>query len=374
MSIPGLTDDERRRLLITCVDLPFLPDSRVSSDYISCLLETVLNFHLQTTVVEKGLTYFRDHVQHRHDIYEHGQLEGWLKTFPDTEDGNREAARSLWNNALWTRVECLRRLMVYFRSIGVTDLATLLRWARSADFERDFKGKVKGLGIAVFHWLLIRCGVSSIKPDVWVLNFVERVVGRRLPEKTVVDLFAWLSPFLGHPMEVIDLTIWYYERAGMATNDSPPLRVAFWNLLRDRLETRIRDDPFLNALGWECRLDEPHQLRYDIAGLTMAATRSLFGNDRQETGIKVHQSLWCQGLGLRLTYWQASEAPEKLLAKTQAQYKEFDWRVRNDSIFEATVDLGGELRMPSLMTIEELKGRVERIEGRVVESIRFWCE
>jgi hypothetical protein len=69
---------------------------------------------------------------------------------------------------LWTRVVMLRRLVKFFESIDVTSQFALERWARSAQFERDFQGKVSGLSYAAFKWLVIRQGVETIKPDAHV--------------------------------------------------------------------------------------------------------------------------------------------------------------------------------------------------------------
>lgn len=87
---------------------------------------------------------------------------------PDTPAGNQAASALLWNNRHWTRIELLRRFLHFLEQHQLTNQPSLHAWAKQASFERDFKGQVKGLGIAVFHWLVIRCGADSIKPDVWV--------------------------------------------------------------------------------------------------------------------------------------------------------------------------------------------------------------
>lgn len=57
-----------------------------------------------------------------------------------------------------TRAHQLRDLAAYFREVGVVDQDSLRRWAEQSQFRLDFEGKVKGLGIAVYHWLVMRQG------------------------------------------------------------------------------------------------------------------------------------------------------------------------------------------------------------------------
>ena len=163
-----LTPEQFQQLLIATANLPFIRQQRQPTSYLSDVLETVLNFQMQEPVVVKALQYFDHNVQQEHDIHNHEQLQDALNVYPDSEVGNKAAAQFFWGNNHWTRIELLRRFLPFLASVGVTDQPSLHAWAKQADFERDFKGKVKGMGIAVFHWLLLRCGVSTIKPDVWV--------------------------------------------------------------------------------------------------------------------------------------------------------------------------------------------------------------
>lgn len=241
MKKPILTADEFQKLVIATADLPFLSYTRGKTDYVIDVMQTVLDFHMQAPVVNDALDYFREHVQSQHGIDTHAQLQAVLDKFADTVDGNTEASRLLWNNAHWTRIELLRRLLTFLASIHVTDQPALHAWARKADFERDFKGKVKGLGVAVYQWLLIRCGVSTIKPDIWVINFAKRVIGRKLSEGNLVEVFTSISPLVGEQLDAIDITIWHFEKMAMATTDVPAMRVVYWYKLRQQLEQQLKD-------------------------------------------------------------------------------------------------------------------------------------
>ena len=74
----------------------------------------------------------------------------------------------------------LRDLVAFFDAIGVRDQPTLARWAAQAEFRRSFEGRVRGLGPAVFQWLVMRQAVDTVKPDIHVRRFAEAAVGRPL--------------------------------------------------------------------------------------------------------------------------------------------------------------------------------------------------
>ncbi len=99
---------------------------------------------------------------------------------------------------------------------GVTDQASLERWAQEAQFETHFQGKVKGLGYAVSNWLVIRQGVESIKPDVHVLRFVEKAIGRPVKETVAVEALVRAAKDLETPVHKLDWAIWEAGRGGAA--------------------------------------------------------------------------------------------------------------------------------------------------------------
>jgi hypothetical protein len=231
MPIKGLSQEQFQQLVIHCAELPFIQTDHWEADYIVDVMQTVLDFQMQVGTVETSLNYFRSAVQKQHQIYTHEQLVALLSRYPDTKEGNLAASQLLWNDKHWVRLELLRRFLQFLAENKITDQPLLRAWAKQAEFERDFKGKVKGLGIAIFHWLLIRSGADSIKPDVWVINFAKRVIGKRLSEKVLIQTFKAIAPLLGETLETIDVTIWYFEKMAMATKDSPALRIVFWHQL-----------------------------------------------------------------------------------------------------------------------------------------------
>ena len=141
-------------------------------------------------------------------------LHDALPIFPDDQPGNTALAQYLWGYDMWTRAHQLRDLVQYFLSIGVTDQERLQSWAARSQFKRDFEGRVKGLGIAVYHWLVMRQGVDTVKPDVHVRRFAEGAVGRALTDQEVVEVVTRAAHELGLKAYELDWRIWEASRGG----------------------------------------------------------------------------------------------------------------------------------------------------------------
>ena len=133
--------------------------------------------------------------------------------WPADRPGNTALARHLWGYNMWTRAQILRDLVAYFTTIGVTDQAALRLWTTDATFEDDFKGRVRGLGRAVFQWLVMRQGVDTVKPDVHVHRFVAGVLGRPLADTDVVEVIVAAARRLGRPAHRLDWAIWEAARS-----------------------------------------------------------------------------------------------------------------------------------------------------------------
>ena len=383
MTKNALTPEQFQKLLIACANLPFIRPNRWATDYVVDMLPTVLDFHMQAPVVDDAITYFREQVQAQHAITTHSQLEAVLSAYPDTEEGNKAASQFLWSNNHWPRVGFLRQILILFASINVTDQPALRAWAKQAQFERDFKGKVKGLGVAVFHWLLIRCGADTIKPDVWVIKFTQRVTGKRLSEKALVDVFSKIAPLIGETLETIDVTIWHYERMGMA-EDVPELRVVFWTLLKQELDALLKaaaestEPTVLSDCTWQLVLDPKPLLRYDEAGLTMTPDRSLFGIDHPGiTTVAIRQSLWSLGLKLEIVVRHETPLSLPLFEELQERLKlkeepggEPVWETSNDPAFKAVLDAEDDLMMPPEMTEDELHKWAREMVGQMLSRMK----
>lgn len=221
-----INDGDIERMVEACRQLPEPVGNYLVEDYLTNLVATVVDFQLQTTTVERALEHFATRV--RPSLSGLDDLAGLLERWPADQAGNTALARQLWGYDLWTRAHMLRGLVGYFASIGVTDQLALRRWAATASFERDFKGRVPGLGRAVFQWLVMRQGVDTVKPDVHVHRFAARVVGRTLSDADVVTLIEAAARRLGRPAQRLDWAIWEAGRAasrdGGADLDQRPKR------------------------------------------------------------------------------------------------------------------------------------------------------
>ena len=186
--------------------------SYLETDFIMNLLETVLDYQMNTKAVVRALQHFRDN--RWHEVRTLDDLDSVMAGFDADKAGNTDLAQWLWGYNLWTRAHQLRDLAVYVRSIGVVNQVALRRWAQQADFKRDFEGRIFGLGIAVFQWLVMRQGVETVKPDVHVRRFAESAVGRSLTDQEVVEVVTRAAEVLGVKAYELDWRIWEASSGG----------------------------------------------------------------------------------------------------------------------------------------------------------------
>jgi hypothetical protein len=190
----------------------------VTDDFITNLFLTVLDLRLETKIVVRALEHYNS--KRAHDVASFIDLKQLL----ESGQTDSEIAKYLWGYNLWTRVSILRRLVSFFESIDVTTQSALERWARSSQFERDFKGQASGLSYAAFKWLVIRQGVETIKPDVHVHNFVKEAIGRRLSDAEAVSVLERIAEDIGIKASQLDSRIWNYQRRRRALTISARTR------------------------------------------------------------------------------------------------------------------------------------------------------
>lgn len=399
-----LSPEQFQQLLIATTNLPFIRHQRQDVDYVHAVLETPINFQMRVEVVVKALDHFDHHVQAQHGIHTFQDLQNALARFPDTEQGNLEGARWLWNNNHWTRLELLRRFMVFLERHQLTDMPALTAWAQQADYERDFKKHTKGMGLAVFNWLLLRLGVQVIKPDVWVLNFGSRVLGKRIPEGKLLNALMDIAPLAGVTPIDLDRTLWHHERMNLATNDVPALRVVWWHVFQLALQQRLNDMPdstdaieaipkeasYNNAShitdrAWQVMLDDQALLRYREAGVTLIPhVYWLACQSIQVTHIRVLQAAWYEGFGL----WMEVRTDGVLSAECfaavsralndQVEQDEYDkedepdeqsWELENQPQFVATLDLDFDVLMVPGMMVDDLKHCADELAKTVTDAV-----
>ena len=215
-----ISDEDVERLASAARLLPANASSYLEEDFVMNLLETVLDYMLQTEVVVRALQRFRE--QRWEEVRTLDDLERLLARFPEDQAGNTALAQNLWGYNFWTRAQQLRDLVRYFRSIGVVDQEQLKQWARTSTFKTDFQGRVRGLGPAVYQWLVMRQGVDTVKPDVHVRRFAEAAVGRKLNDHDVIELTTRAAGSIGIKAFELDWRIWEASRGGALPYPAAP--------------------------------------------------------------------------------------------------------------------------------------------------------
>ena len=197
--------EDQAILLAKCQALSPAQGNYLLNDYVENLLLTVVDFMLKTQVVQKAQAHYLEF--EKNNIRTHQDLKQLLAVYPNTQEGNTQLAQKLWGYNLWTRAEMLRRLVAYFKLVGVTNQEQLASWAANTQFE-DFVGKVKGAGYAIFQWLVMRQGVETIKPDVHVLRFVNEALGHPVTPEIAVSSLEQVAKDMGIKAYELDWRIW----------------------------------------------------------------------------------------------------------------------------------------------------------------------
>jgi hypothetical protein len=201
--LPVVDDADVERLAAAARALPPVEAGTAERDFVANVFVTVLDYQQRTVVVDRAVEHAR-----RTRIRTLRGLERTLARFPDDQAGNEALALHLWGYRLWTRAAQLRGLCAFFREAGIVDERSLEAWAHGSEFRRDFEGRVKGLGRAVYESLVMRAGVDTVKPDVHVRRFAEAAVGRRLNDADLVEAVARAATRLGLRAVELDLRIW----------------------------------------------------------------------------------------------------------------------------------------------------------------------
>lgn len=197
---------ELSKVVEACRSLPPAQGDYRADDYVLNLIITVLDFRMHAGVLNKALDHFCLGPGRR--IVTHRQLAEHLDAFPESKQGGADLALSLWGYRYWTRAALLRKLLGYFDQRSIRDLEALRRWARGADFERDFRGRIPGLGYAVFQWLIMRLGVEAVKPDTHLKHFLMQTAGRKFGDGDASALLLEAARQLAMPALDFDTRLW----------------------------------------------------------------------------------------------------------------------------------------------------------------------
>lgn len=205
----AITEIEYADILARCRALPPAKGNYLVDDYVENLMLTVLDFQMHGTTVDRATQYYRKH--RCASIRTHQDMTSLLGQYPDTKEGNLQIAQYLWGYNFWSRVELLRRLIAYLEANGVSSQEELQAWAVRTNFHQ-FNGKVKGAGYAIFKWLVMRLGVETIKPDVWIHRFLYSILGRSVTDIEAVNILEKAAHELGIRAYELDWRIWEHQR------------------------------------------------------------------------------------------------------------------------------------------------------------------
>lgn len=208
-----MQSSEYKKLYLSCEQLYDGPDYRMSN-YALNLINTAIDFQMNVVAVNKAMEYYSENI----GFSSHRGLKKEVQRFLNTEKGNKSLSLHLWANNMWTRAEFLRVLIKEFEKRGITGQKSLERWLRKADFERDIKGQFRSthhsMGFALFHWLCLRCGIDTIKPDLHIINFVSNSIGRKASPNESVEALMKVSKEQNRKAHLLDAAIWHYQRDG----------------------------------------------------------------------------------------------------------------------------------------------------------------
>lgn len=207
-----INESEYQAILNQCKELPPAKGNYLVNDYVENIFTTVLDFMQKGQTLEKAGAYYKDN--RRNEIRTHDDLKKLLSIYPDNKEGNTAVALYLWNYKYWTRVSLMRKLVSFFEGIGVTSQEALTKWANESNYEDDFKGKISGMGYAIYQWLIMRQGIETIKPDIHVRRFVESIINRAdSDDKQLVATLENVARKLGLKVYELDWRIWEYQRS-----------------------------------------------------------------------------------------------------------------------------------------------------------------
>jgi len=205
-----VSEGEIDLILERCRSLSGAKGNYLEADFIRNLFLTVLDFQMHGRSVEKAIQFYTDHAWDK--IRSIDELQALLSMYPDDKDGNTEVAQVLWGNKHWTRIGLLRRLVEFFKELRIENQERLRDWATTSDYNRDFKGRIPGMGLAIYNWLVMRQGVEKVKPDVHLHRFVKNTIGRTFSDADLADTLQEVARRMSLKAYELDWRIWEHQR------------------------------------------------------------------------------------------------------------------------------------------------------------------
>ena len=109
------------------------------------------------------------------------------------------------------RSQILFEVALYLRNVigdDKDDLCSLTYWAQAMRPRDYLNVKVKGFGIAGFQYMRMLFGADTSKPDVHVINWVEKEIGTKLSAIDTLELVEKVARHVGVVVRDLDTTIW----------------------------------------------------------------------------------------------------------------------------------------------------------------------
>jgi len=219
-----LRDEEFKRLLAAC---KALPKSGVIDEEAHVFGHPVLI--AMSTVLTLERRWYRVALPARQRFESNRTVYCQARTLQDFRRFCREIigphddylrlAQKLWQNKEKEKARQLVELVEYFirwiseNASDLDEVEGLQKWARSTTAD-DFLGRIRGLGPRAFEQLCwyLQDG-TAIKLDRHVRNFIEKTVGRSVPDAESVSELNRVAERLGVAPTSLDARIWEYTQA-----------------------------------------------------------------------------------------------------------------------------------------------------------------
>ena len=342
----SLTPEPFERLLTALLELP-PPQSHEAGDGAAQLVLEVIDTALHTPPAwpqrMAAVRYFCKHARPRLGLDSLQDLQALLEQYPQSDEGDAEVARLLWNVEAREPVRALRVLVWFMAAHDVTELMQWHAWMGTTGFEEALRESLNTLGAVAV--VLLWQAKSGRTDHAWVLKFARRAMGRSVSEGHAMLAFRDSAEAMGVPQLVLARQVAHLERAAMGINDAPGLRVLWWQCVAEALQVHIKsaqgnDDMdgtsdqtvdaadndeaaetgvTTNSDDWRVELSPAAALRYAEAGVVLEPqARALRTDTPMATAMRLRQKSWAQGLGL----WLAIEGEGRLSAAHQAAIAE----------------------------------------------------
>lgn len=213
----GIKKEDYEKVLEKCAVLTEFRDYRMY-DYISILLNTVLDFQMKSPAVAKAFNHYRENNWSK--IRTHSELKRFLQNYPNTKKSNTHLANDLWGNNHWTRAKLLRSLVNFFESQNIRGYKSLKNWIKVARFD-DVEAQVRvidsktgkvihSIGPVLFEWLRLRLGEKTVKADVHIKNFIQDTIGYIPAHEDIIFLLKKIANEISVEPRELDAAIWHH--------------------------------------------------------------------------------------------------------------------------------------------------------------------